>query len=71
MLLQPAEEGNEYNYRIHTIYSEFNSAAWLVNLGVFTPAGPITPVPVDVEPTKRDDVARSAQPFHWSDIGMI
>jgi len=40
----PAEEGNVYPYRIHTIYSEFNSAAWLVNLGVFKPDGPVTPV---------------------------
>lgn len=43
----PAEEGNQYPYRVHTIYSEFNSAAWLVNLGVFTPEGPVTPVPAD------------------------
>lgn len=41
----PAEEGNTYPYRIHTIYSEFNAAAWLVNLGVFVPEGPVTPVP--------------------------
>lgn len=41
----PAEEGNQYPYRVHTIYSEFNSAAWLVNLGVFKPEGPVTPVP--------------------------
>jgi hypothetical protein len=43
---EPAEEGNKYNYRIHTIFSEFNSAAWLVNLGVFKPNGTVTPVPV-------------------------
>jgi len=29
--------GDQYNFRIKTIYSEFNSAAWLVNLGVFVP----------------------------------
>ena len=33
-----AEDGAKYNFRIKTIYSEFNAAAWLVNLGVFTPA---------------------------------
>lgn len=37
----PAEEGNIYNFRIKNLYSEFNAAAWLVNLGVFTPAGPV------------------------------
>lgn len=31
---------NEYGFRIETLYSEFNAAAWLVNLGVFTPAPP-------------------------------
>jgi hypothetical protein len=25
-------------YKIKTVYSEFNSGAWLVNLGVFTPS---------------------------------
>lgn len=29
--------GDKYNFRIKTIFSEFNSAAWLVNLGVFVP----------------------------------
>lgn len=68
---EPAEEGNEYNYRIHTIYSEFNSAAWLVNLGVFVPEGEVTPVPAD----KRSLDARSAiagpGPMHWTDAGII
>ena len=34
----PAEEGNRFNWRIKNIFSEFNSGAWLVNLGVFKPA---------------------------------
>jgi len=35
----PSEPGNIYNWRISHIWSEFNSAAWLVNLGVFKPGG--------------------------------
>lgn len=34
----PAEAGNRFNWRIKNIWSEFNSGAWLVNLGVFKPA---------------------------------
>ena len=37
----PAEEGNKYKFRVKDIYSEFNAAAWLVNLGVFRPNGTI------------------------------
>ena len=33
--------GVTYNWRIKELYSEFNAAAWLVNLGVFVPAGPV------------------------------
>lgn len=63
---EPAEEGNEYNYRIHTIYSEFNSAAWLVNLGVFKPEGAVTPVPA----SKRESIEfRSIE--DWTDVGLI
>lgn len=36
-----SKPGDKYNFRIKTIYSEFNTAAWLVNLGVFQP-GPDT-----------------------------
>lgn len=60
---EPAEEGNPYKYRIHTIYSEFNAAAWLVNLGVFVPEGPVTPVPSE----KRSPVKRDA----WIEAGII
>jgi hypothetical protein len=69
---EPAEEGNPYNYRIHTLHSEFNTAAWLVNLGVFKPAGPVTPVPAGKE--KRDDgelVEREVVINDWTDVGMI
>ncbi|KAI6844417.1 hypothetical protein KC332_g3692 [Hortaea werneckii] len=42
MELVPAEPENEqYNWRIEALYSEFNSLAWAVNLGLFTPAGPV------------------------------
>jgi len=42
MELVPAEpENEEYNWRIEALYSEFNSLAWAVNLGLFTPAGPV------------------------------
>jgi hypothetical protein len=33
--------GERYDWRIQILYSEFNTAAWLVNLGVFTPDGPV------------------------------
>lgn len=48
-----AESNNPlgYKYRIHTLYSEFNTAAWLVNNGVFTPGPNVTVTPV---PAKRD-----------------
>lgn len=29
----PSEPGDVHNFRIKTIYSEFNTAAWLINLG--------------------------------------
>ncbi|KAF2721994.1 hypothetical protein K431DRAFT_312170 [Polychaeton citri CBS 116435] len=67
----PAEADNPggYKYRIHTLYSEFNSAAWLVNLGVFKPNGTVTPVPAG----KRDVQVReaSAEPMQWWEVGMI
>jgi hypothetical protein len=36
-----------YNYRINTLWSEFNTAAWLVNNGAIEldPSVPVTPVP--------------------------
>ena len=41
----PAPAGNEYPWQIETVYSEFNSGAWLVNLGVFVPTCPAPPPP--------------------------
>lgn len=40
-------EAGGYNYRINTLWSEFNTAAWLVNNGAIQldPEVPITPVP--------------------------
>jgi hypothetical protein len=40
---------NSYGWRIKTLFSEFNTAAWLVNNGVFTPNSTLTP-----PPAKRD-----------------
>lgn len=34
---EQAPKGNKYPWVIKTVYSEFNSGAWLVDLGVFTP----------------------------------
>ena len=64
---EASEADPEYPYVIHTIYSEFNSAAWLVNLGVFVPEGEVIPPPSD----KRDVVGRSPNPMHWTEVGMI
>lgn len=33
-----APSGNKYPYVIETVYSEFNSGAWLVDLDVFKPS---------------------------------
>ena len=33
-----APYGSAQKWLIDTVYSEFNSGAWLVNLGVFTPS---------------------------------
>ncbi|EGP86359.1 unnamed protein product [Zymoseptoria tritici ST99CH_1A5] len=40
------DTNNSYGFRIKVLYSEFNSAAWLVNNGVFTPT-PIAKRDVD------------------------
>jgi len=40
MQVVPAEAGAKYRFRVKTLYSEFNSAAWLVNMGTFKP-GPV------------------------------
>lgn len=31
------DANNSFGFRVKTLFSEFNAAAWLVNLGVFTP----------------------------------
>ncbi|KAK5110205.1 hypothetical protein LTR62_006201 [Meristemomyces frigidus] len=33
--------GVTYNWRVKELYSEFNAAAWLINLGIFVPPGPV------------------------------
>jgi hypothetical protein len=37
MEVVPNKKGSSQPWLIQTVYSEFNSGAWLVNLGVFTP----------------------------------
>ncbi|KAH9845734.1 hypothetical protein Tdes44962_MAKER01165 [Teratosphaeria destructans] len=68
----PAEAGNTYNYRIKTLYSEFNTAAWLVNNGVFKPAANVT---VQMPPPDKrgmlDDAWSARKVEHWSDVGLI
>ncbi|KAK3663333.1 hypothetical protein LTR22_005740 [Elasticomyces elasticus] len=43
MSVVPAEANNPsgYRFRIKVLYSEFNAAAWLVNNGIYRPAGPV------------------------------
>jgi len=43
MSVVPAEANNPlgYRFRIKTLYSEFNAAAWLVNNGVYRPNGTV------------------------------
>ncbi|KXL47726.1 MAG: hypothetical protein FE78DRAFT_87977 [Acidomyces sp. 'richmondensis'] len=65
----PAEDGNPYNYRIHTLYSEFNAAAWLVNLGIFVPEGPVTPVPASKRSVQSIEKRDTVQ--EWFDVGAL
>ena len=37
MEAEAAPAGSKFPWKISTVYSEFNSGAWLVNLGVFKP----------------------------------
>jgi len=48
------DEENSFGWRIKTLFSEFNTAAWLVNNGVFTPNSTLTPPPAEpwVNPNK-------------------
>ncbi|TKA67320.1 hypothetical protein B0A55_09068 [Friedmanniomyces simplex] len=43
MYVVPAEANNAagHRFRVKDLYSEFNAAAWLVNNGVYRPAGPV------------------------------
>lgn len=43
MYVVPAEANNPggYRFRVKDLYSEFNAASWLVNNGVYRPAGPV------------------------------
>jgi len=56
----PSAAGSKYPFKIQTVYSEFNSGAWLVNLGVFKPsncsAGTQPVISQDSNIVKRDGV---------------
>lgn len=65
--LERAQAGG-YNYRIHTLWSEFNTAAWLVNNGAIKldPSVPTTPVP------QNDSIAaRAAGASHPQKRGEV
>ncbi|KAF7185905.1 hypothetical protein HII31_12778 [Pseudocercospora fuligena] len=56
---------NIYGFRVQELWSEFNSAAWLVNNGVFTPSAvTTTPFPEETAaPAKR-----APAPWEWAGI---
>lgn len=56
--MEPSEPGNKYNWRISNIWSEFNSAAWLVNLGVFKPGG----MPLEAQDVKHMEEFADEEP---------
>lgn len=62
--LERAQAGG-YNYRIHTLWSEFNTAAWLVNNGVFEVEEDVPTIPPPEEETtpspESNIVKRSAK----------
>lgn len=56
-----SEPGDKYNFRIKTVYSEFNSAAWMVNLGIFTPpAGAGDDVALGTDAASSNSTKRAA-----------
>ena len=66
---QRAEEGG-YKYRIHTLWSEFNTAAWLVNNGVFTPDAPVTPVPEQETGVPENKMRKRGLATSKFDVGL-
>ena len=62
-----------YNYRIHTLWSEFNTAAWLVNNGVLNlePEVPVTPVPdTETTPSPPTTITKRGQATSKFDVGL-
>lgn len=57
-----------YNYRIHTLWSEFNTAAWLANNGVNVPDAPVTPIPD--EPVTVSKRTKRGLPSSKFDVGI-
>jgi hypothetical protein len=62
--VEPSEPDNTYNWRVSNIWSEFNSAAWLVNLGVFRP-GQMALETQDVEHLKQFNDTVSSRKVHY------
>jgi len=73
MKVVPSEEpvmsfqGVTYNWRVQTLLSEFNTAAWLVNLGVFQPEGKVD----YINATNATEVKRSVQDFNFDFRGAM
>ncbi|KAK3691213.1 hypothetical protein LTR37_018801 [Vermiconidia calcicola] len=61
-------EAGGYKYRIHTLWSEFNTAAWLVNNGVLEVEAPVTPVPENNESSRS---VKRSPPTSKFDVGMF
>lgn len=62
-----------YNYRIHTLWSEFNTAAWLVNNGVLEtgPEVPLTPVPeTETTPSPPSTITKRGKRSNKFEIGL-
>ena len=73
--LERAQAGG-YNYRIHTLWSEFNTAAWLVNNGAIKldPSIPTTPVPQNESIAVRSQgssLPEKRVPLNKYNVGMV
>ncbi|EME79071.1 uncharacterized protein MYCFIDRAFT_79801 [Pseudocercospora fijiensis CIRAD86] len=59
------DSDNIYGFRVQELWSEFNSAAWLVNNGVFTPSAvTTTPFPEETAAPEK----RAPAPWEWAGI---
>lgn len=70
--LERAQAGG-YNYRIHTLWSEFNTAAWLVNNGVFetAPDVPLIPPPdEETTPSPPSTISKRSAKVSKFNVGL-